>query len=224
MLFKKDARSTTPAPTPAPAPAPTLLDERARDLKILAEAETRLATGRLGARCLLSDGQEFPCIARNITMTQAEIHVAREISRDLTLVLWLDVLGLVHARVHQKVANGYIVRLSVAKERRKEFATRLGDADASTTAPEERVAPRIVPTERKLVVVMPTGHRLEGEIIDLSTSGVAVRIMPKPGIGVQITLGQSSMLATVVRHTQDGFAARFNAPIPEANFTPGIRL
>ena len=215
MIFGK-AKPRTPALPP--------LDEEAQDEKVLADAEKRLAQGRLGARCLLSDGQEFACIARNITMTQAEIHIRRYIPPDTTLVLYLDVLGLVHARLGRIVPGGYMVSLNIARERRAEFASRLEKAELATDVPEERVAPRIVPKERSITIGMPNDHKISGEIIDLSTSGVAIRMMPKPGIGVMVTVGQKSRLATVVRHTSDGIAAQFNAPLRPEDFGPDIRL
>ena len=215
MIFGK-TKPRTPALPP--------LDDETRDEQVLAAAEKRLAQGRLGARCLLSDGQEFACIARNITMTQAELHLRRYIAPDTTLVLYLDVLGLVHARLGRTVPGGYMVSLNIARERRAEFASRLEKAELATDMPEERFAPLIVPNERSISVGMPNNHRIAGEIIDLSTSGVAIRMMPKPGIGVMVTVGQKSRLATVVRHTADGIAAQFNAPLRPEDFGPDIRL
>lgn len=217
MFFKKAEPPTRPKP-------PEPLDDEARDRKVLADAEMRLAQGRLGARCLLPDGQEFACIARHITMSQAEIHVSRTLPLNTIIVLYLDVLGLVQARVRSTVPGGYVVTLNVARERRPEFASRLEQAELATEAPEERVAPRITPNERKTFVELPSGHRIDGEIIDLSTSGIAIRMSPKPGIGVTITIGQRGRIGTVVRHTPDGMAAQFNAPLRAEEFGADIKL
>ncbi len=154
MMFKRSPRASSVS-----SPA----SEESEQGRLLAEAETRLATGRLGARCIvLATGEEFACIARNITMMQAEIRVYRSLAPDAAIVLHLDVLGLVQGRVLREVAGGYVVLLQVAQSRRAEFAARLGKAEMAASAPDERVAPRIVPNLRETAITMPGGTKIGG--------------------------------------------------------------
>jgi hypothetical protein len=73
---------------------------------------------------------------------------------------------------------------------------------------------RIVPTERAVGVSFQEGGTVPGEIVDISASGIAVRVGRRPGIGSIVVLGATT--AQVVRHFDGGFGAAFLRP-----FDPG---
>jgi hypothetical protein len=216
-----------------PAPAPIrpavssdvpITDPKAIASRHLAQSESRLAQARLGARCLLSNGREFPCIARHVTMTQAEIHTPEDLPMASGVVLYLDVLGLVHGQISRPVLGGYIVTLKVTRARRAFFASRLETAQEAASLPEERAAPRIVPARREIGVLMLNGREFLGEIADVSYSGIAIKIQPRPAIGVDVAIGQTRRNAVVVRHTEDGVALRFACPLNPDAVTDDLTL
>lgn len=73
---------------------------------------------------------------------------------------------------------------------------------------------RIVPAERAVGVSFQEGGTVSGEIVDISASGIAVRVGRRPGIGTIVVLGATP--AQVVRHFEGGFGAAFLRP-----FDPG---
>lgn len=219
--------ASAPKPVAAITPEPVAakpIDPKLAAARHIAQSESRLAQARLGARCLLANGTEFPCIARHVTMTQAEIHTTHEIPPGSGVVLYLDVLGLVHGRISRPVEAGYIITLQVARKRRAFFASRLETAQQAAALPDERIAPRIVPLNRDLSVLMLNGREFMGEIADISCSGVAIKIQPRPAIGVDINVGKNRRTATVVRHTEDGIAVRFVTPLNPEAVTEDITL
>ncbi len=220
-LFRPNAGETRISIPPAVAAAPP---PKVSIEQHLAQSESRLAQARLGARCLLSNGSEFACIARHVTMTQAEIHTPQEIAMGAGVVLYLDVLGLVHGRIARPVPGGYILSLNIARERRAIFASRLETAQEAANLPDQRIAPRIVPVSRDISVIMLNGRQFLGEIADVSRSGVAIKIQPRPAIGVDVAIGRNKRNAVVVRHTSDGIAVQFASPLEESDVTEDLIL
>jgi len=72
---------------------------------------------------------------------------------------------------------------------------------------DQRAAKRVVPRNRRSVVILGNGDTYPCSIIDQSVSGVAVHSLLSPAIGTPLAIG--CMLGRVVRLLDAGFAVRF---------------
>ncbi len=174
---------------------------------------------------MLANAQEYPCEARCLTGDGAEIVAAKPGGQGEWIILYLDNIGIVIGRIERLTDEGFAVSLHVTSERRARIRARIEwHAFAASERTEQRGAPRVVPLQTEVEVLLASGLSAPGTIVDLSLSGAAVR---SPAVR-QVALGQGVWLGrtagTVVRRFEDGFAVQFRRPFTSKQFVPEIRL
>lgn len=182
-------------------------------------------TPTISGRYMLANAQEYACEARCLTVDSAEIIAAKSGEIGEWIILYLDNLGILIARVEQPTLDGFGVSLHVTSERRERIRARIEwHAGAAVEPVEQRASARVVPRDTEIEIHLASGRSLRGMIIDLSLSGAAVRSLAatKVAVGDSVRLGKTN--GTVVRRFDGGFAVRFQTPFSSEKFVPDIKL
>lgn len=167
----------------------------------------------IAGHILLATGEERPCLVRCLGGDSFEItgvgHVATQGSR---VVCRTTALGTVAGSVRDRPDDGFWMDVMGGPHLRARLASRIawhlraasGDVDLRSDA-------RIVPSARAVRVYTQDGTEADAELIDVSSTGAALRISRPPPLGSRITVGRRR--ADVVRRLDSGIAVRFILPL-----------
>ena len=123
-------------------------------------------------------------------------------------VLYIDDIGRVEGDVTRHHLYGFAIRLTSTQNRRDKIAERLiFHANRHRLREEDLRHHERVEMDQATKCTMPDGSEISCRILDLSLSGAAIAIEPKPTIGADVSLGR--MHGRVVRHFPQGIAIRF---------------
>lgn len=175
-------------------------------------------------RCLLEDGSEHPCLARDLDASGTDIASAARPGLGERVICYLDGIGALYGRVAWVEPSRFRLGFETGEARRTRAAARL--AWHETRTGEQRRSPRLVPVNDRTELCLADRRVVGARITDLSMMGVALRVeapddvLPPAGAVVRIGL----RYATVVRPTARGFAARFRLPFTRETFDAGVIL
>lgn len=174
---------------------------------------------------MLNTGDEFACIAHDITLRQARIMARRPANPRDVVICYLDNIGIVRGIVTRVVPGGFLIDFEVTDERRARIAARLEwHVNRASELAEQRAAPRIVPVNRSVEVSLGGDMVFKGTIIDISLTGTAItldrRVKPFPGSVIRV----GKRYATVVRHLENGVAVEFKLPFTSETFNEHVVL
>lgn len=160
-------------------------------------------------RFMLSDGQEFPCQATNMSPGGVALITPVSGRSGERIIVYLDEIGRVEGKIARVFEGGFAVQINATERKRDKLADQLtwlanrNDLGMIEDRRHDRVQPRNTYSHIKL----PDGRTYNCRVIDMSISGAAVAIDVKPAIGSEVVLGL--MRARVVRHFPDGIAVQF---------------
>ena len=177
------------------------------------------------SRAILPNGEEFLCLARNVTLRSADIRAKARVGMGQAMVLYLEDIGLIHGSVTELLEQGFRLALLVSETRRDRIAAQLEwHAGRATRQTELRGAPRIVPLHRAIDVSLGKTIVYAGMISNISRSGAAIALDADdiPFVGTRVRVG--SRFATVVRLIPEGIAVEFTEPFTSDNFDACVRL
>lgn len=168
----------------------------------------RVTINLLG-RFMLSDGEEYPCQA--IDMSPGGVALVASIAprKDESAIVYLDEIGRVEGTVARVFNGGFALQIRATERKRDKLANQLTWlANRSLLGiPEGRRHDRIQPRNTNSHIKLPDGRTYPCQVIDMSISGAAVKIDVRPALGTEIILGR--MRARVVRHFSEGIAVQF---------------
>jgi len=196
------------------------LERRKLEIARSAQAEDVL-TGRV----LLSNGDEYSCIARNVSIQSAELTVASTISTGQVVVCYFDQVGILPGRAIATTSTGFVVAFQIKPTRRDRITAQLEWwTKTRNEATELRRAPRIVPLHKDVEVRLGEQIVLAGTVLNISMSGAAIRLGTRDGpfVGARVRVGER--FATVVRLLDDGIAVQFITPFTSENFDERVKL
>jgi len=178
----------------------------------------------LSGRYMLSDHREYPC--QTVDMSPGGVRVVAPVIGDIgsRVVIYLDHIGRLEGQIVRHAEGGFAAQLRVPPLKREKLADQLTWlANRHILGlPEDRRHERIEPVSKRAVLKLPDGKEITVRIIDISLSGVAIRMDTQPAIGTSVTIGHTK--GVVIRHFADGVAIEFLRQIPEDRFDPGIKL
>lgn len=178
----------------------------------------------IAGRVILSSGEEFSCLARNVTPMEADLSGSLTVEAGETLVCHLDEIGLLPGRIVAVGRKSFRVAFTLSGGHRTRIAAQLEwHAGRATQRANLRRSPRIVPLHRAVEVRLGEKLVWPGTIQNISMSGVAVSLDAAaiPFIGGRVRIG--SRYATVVRVVEGGIAAEFAEPFTADNFDERVR-
>lgn len=180
----------------------------------------------IAGRCLTETGEEMACSFEGWHISELRVVGATGLAKGGVLICYLNEVGILLARIMEVSADGgWLVRPIVPADRKERIASRLAwHAGRAQERAEQRVAPRIVPLNRRVVVHLGERLSFKGTIQNLSTTGAAIALNQAclPYAGSTVRIGRRE--AQVVRVTADGIAVQFKEPIAAANFDERIIL
>jgi hypothetical protein len=178
----------------------------------------------------LADGKLYSC--RTLQIDPNQIALSCEVAgRPGDRVdLNLDLLGELHGIIEGRMAAG--LRVDVGDAYQDHIAQKLawfkaclgqGASDIDFASFKERRAQRIVPHQTTCQFLDAEGGLQKASIINISSSGAAIRSDYAPPVGAPIVLGGAKgRRGLTVRRFEDGFAIAFLEPIPAAQFGPHL--
>ncbi len=179
----------------------------------------------VAGRCMLVNGDEYPCTAHRITAQGAEIVVKAQAAVGTPVICYLDNIGILRGTVRSSGRDRFVLVFDITETRRARVLARIAwHADRAAESAEQRMAPRIVPIRRETEVRLGENIVCKAWIADLSMSGVAVTVEDRfqPFVGSLVWVGKRA--ATVVRLIDGGFAAEFKLPFNRETFNEHVVL
>jgi hypothetical protein len=175
---------------------------------------------QLFGRYALADGVYRPCRTLEIDPNHIALSCQGGGQPGDRVDLDLDLLGVLHGVIEGRMASG--LRVVVGDTFQDHIAERLawfkaclgqGSSDTDTAPFRERRAQRIVPAQTKCQFTDPDGVVQDAEVLNISTSGAAIKSDYLPGVGAPIVLGSRRRRGLTVRRFDGGFAIAFLKPI-----------
>lgn len=126
-------------------------------------------------------------------------------------VLYVDEIGRVEGFVARHHKYGFAVKLSTTQNRRDKIAEHLTlHANKHRLREEDFRRHERSETDQEARCFLPDGAEIPCRVVDLSLSGAAIAVSPKPAMGAEIVIGR--MRGKVVRVFESGVAIRFIDP------------
>lgn len=164
----------------------------------------------LDGRLMLPSEEEFECSVPSMTADHANFVCPVRPHGGTRVIAYLAHIGRIEGVVSSLTADGFTMTLN-ATERKKEKLTAQLEWIAKRQAlglPEGRRHDRLTPRKTTAELMLSDGHIVTCKIIDLSLSGAAIEIDPRPTMGSQVRLG--NMRGKIVRHFVEGVAIEFD--------------
>lgn len=167
------------------------------------------------ALCMRYDGSDFHAVTADISVSGLRLRSATMPRLDERLVCNIRDVGAINVEVVGVGACDFVIRVKGTNPAPGEIARRLIDLARQQSRPPEvvRTHRRIVPTRTDLQVTLEDGSLIPAQIVNLSASGVALRLDVPLAVGQPITIGQRR--ATVARQIERGIGAAFLEPLDD---------
>ena len=165
----------------------------------------------LSGRLMLPTEDEFDCTATEMTAESARLTCFARPNRNDRIIIYLQHIGRVEGKVTQLTADGFSVAIAATERKREKLAAQLSwiAKRQALGLPEDRRHDRLTPRNPNASLLLNDGNSVTCRIIDLSLSGAAIEIEPRPALGTTVRLG--SMGGRIVRHFMEGVAIEFDS-------------
>jgi len=168
----------------------------------------RVKVNLLG-RCMLEDGREFTCQVVDMSPGGAALIVPVVGRVGERVIAYIDHIGRIEGRLVRQIDGGFAMNMAMSARKRDKLAAQLTWLANRhiLNLPEDRRHERFVPRNPFSKLILPDGTEMRCRILDISPSGAAVQIDPKPAVGTPVSLGM--MRGRVVRRFEEGVAVEF---------------
>jgi hypothetical protein len=189
-----------------------------------ATARFPVAKVDLKGRFMLSSRSEHECQIPEMSTSEMTLVAPVETRIGEKIIVYISELGRFEGEVARRVANGFVVGMSLPKVKHAKLAEQLtwyGNREM-LDLPESRRAERIVPLMRRTTLRLFNGKESLVKIIDISRVGVSIETSVKPLKESKVVIGARP--ATVLRLFDGGFVAEFETPFADGEFNELTRL
>lgn len=168
----------------------------------------RVKVNLLG-RFMLEDRHEYPCQTADMSPGSAALitPIAGRIGE--RVVVYVDHIGRIEGEIVRVYDGGFAMTINATLRKKDKLAAKLTwlANRHELNLPEDRRHDRLTPQNPVVTVTLPDGREFRSRIMDMSLSGAALAMEPKPPIGTPLVLGK--IRGTVVRHFEEGVAVEF---------------
>lgn len=177
----------------------------------------RVPVGLTG-RMMGADGAEHDCRSADISPGDMRVAAAASVKVGDRVVFYLEDLGRLEGHVVRNIAAGeFAVVLSATAHKREKIAELLTWLMSKEIARDiERTPHKHLGAGALASVVPESGPTVEGEVLDFSLVGMAIKTsQPPPALGAWVRIG--GIYGRVSRYIEGGFAIDFeqrSSPIP----------
>lgn len=183
----------------------------------------RVQVALLG-RYMLSDRREYPC--QTVDMSPGGVRLTCAVMGTVgeRVVLYLEHVGRIEGAIMRQTGDGFAAQLSATPRKRDKIASQLTWLVNRELLglPEGRTHERLVPLRSAVTLRLDGGRELNGRIIDISMSGVAIACREAPPLGAMVIVGSTP--GRLVRYFDNGFGIQFLLPISPDRFHEGMTL
>ena len=124
------------------------------------------------------------------------------------VILYIDDIGRAEGIVARSHSFGFAVRLTTTQNRRDKIAERLTyHANRHRLRDEDLRGHERKEVDQEGRCTLPDGTDVPCRVIDLSLTGAALALEPRPAVGAELSIGR--MRGRVVRHIPGGVAIRY---------------
>jgi hypothetical protein len=169
--------------------------------------------GILFGRFMLPDSTEHPCQVTQLTPDGAVFltNIAPPVGIDI--VVYIDEIGRLEAVTDLPADGGFAVTFQISPPRRERIEARIRSLQIPTADEEwHRSDPRHDSADAASHIALTDGRSYACQVLDVSTSGAAVKTDVIPALGTCVLLGK--MRGRVVRYTECGVAIEFTKQVP----------
>ena len=168
----------------------------------------RVKVNLLG-RYMLENKREYPCQVVDMSPGGARLVAPVQGNLGERVVAYIDHVGRIEGRLMRLTEGGFAMTIEATERKRDKLAAQLTWlANRNVLSlPEDRRHDRVSPKIPFARLVDDRGVELRCRIIDVSLSGAAIKVEPRPEIGAAVRLGR--LRARVVRHFEEGIAVEF---------------
>lgn len=183
----------------------------------------RVQVALLG-RYMLSDRREYPC--QTVDMSPGGVRLTCAVMGAVgeRVVLYLEHVGRIEGAIVRQTGDGFAAQLSATPRKRDKIASQLTWLVNRELLglPEGRTHERLVPIRSAVTLRLDGGREINGRIIDISMSGVAIACRETAPLGAMVTVGSTP--GRLVRYFDNGFGIQFLLPISPDRFHDGMTL
>lgn len=164
----------------------------------------------LTARCMFEDRREVTCRVIDMSVGGAAIEAPAQGSSRERVVAYVDEIGRLEGRIVRRFSGGFAITWNATPARQDKLAERLTwILNRSRLGFEEgRRHERCVPAHPWSNLVFADGTEVRCRVVDVSTSGAAIRTDLRPVMGETVFLGRMS--GRVVRSGEGSVAIEFD--------------
>ena len=139
------------------------------------------------------------------------------------VVLYIDDIGRVEGQIVRHHSFGFAVKSVATQNRRDKIAERLTyHANRHRLRDEDLRVHERKDVDQEGRCILPDGTEVGCRVIDLSLTGAAIAVDPKPAVGSEVGIGR--MRGKVVRHIAGGIAIRYlNAELSHVRLVDQLR-
>jgi hypothetical protein len=184
----------------------------------------RVSVNLLG-RYMLADRREFPCQVSNTSPGGMALIAPVAGAVGERVIAYVDHVGRLEGVIARQFQNGFAMTVAATPRKRDKLAAQLTWLANRhiLNLPEDRRHGRITPRNPAGRLILPNGVNVAVRVIDISSSGAAIKTDQRPEIGTAVTIGKTT--GRVVRHLEEGFAIEFtrlqHSDFLEENVTGG---
>ena len=183
--------------------------------------QRRLLPGRIS----IARGSEHLCRTQIVSFDAATVDTAASGRIGEAALCYVENIGILPGVIVAVTQVGFRLELNLTDERRTRVAARLTwHVDAMGEPVERRVAERVVPNRREVVVVMPDGPVFIGTIEDLSRTGAKISLSAPGALAFGSVVIVGKRYATVSRIEDAAIAVCFRLPFTDETFNADVIL
>ncbi len=164
----------------------------------------------LEAKCLFEDRREATARVVDMSVGGAALEAPALGEARERVVAYVEEIGRLEGRIVRRFPGGFALHYEVSPARRDKLADLLTWIVNRSLlgSSEERRHDRLVPVAPWSRLILADGSSIRCRILDVSTSGAAVRTELRPALGSTVFLGRMS--GRVVRRTDTGVGIEFD--------------
>jgi hypothetical protein len=175
--------------------------------------------GILFGRFMLPDSTEHPCQVTQLTPDGAVFLTSIAPPVGIGIVVYIDEIGRLEAVTGLSADGGFAVTFQISPPRRERIEARIRSLQIPTADEEwHRSDPRHGLADAASHIALSDGRSYACQVLDVSTSGAAIKTDVIPALGTCVLLGK--MRGRVVRYTECGVAIEFTKQLDSGSQVP----
>lgn len=163
----------------------------------------------LSGRLMLPDFEEYDCDVSEMSPGDMSVRCVARAKLGDRIIAYIKLIGRIEGHVLAVNDDGFTMSVTATDRKREKLAAQLTwiANRHPSDLPQDRRHVRVETSSSGSLLALEDGTTMPCRIIDLSLSGAAIEVAPRPPLGSVVLLGD--LPGRVVRHFQEGVAIEF---------------